>query len=647
MNRKKATWVSVGLIALLLLSVYTAWFGWGSKHDGAAKAIKLGLDLSGGVSITYQTVGTDDPTAEEMSDTIYKLQQRVQHYSTEASVYQEGSNRINIEIPGVTDANAILEELGKPGSLEFQLTDGTVVLSGANVNSAQAASQKDSTMGNTEYVVSLAFDNEGAAAFAEATTANVGNQIYIVYDGDIISAPRVNEPITDGKCIISGSFTMDSASELASYIRIGSLSLELEEIRSNIVGAQLGQKALSTSLVAGMIGILIVMLFMIWVYKVPGVIAAISLLFYTALDLVLISAFELTLTLAGIAGVILSIGMAVDANVIIYARIREEIADGKSVKSAIDIGFKKALSAIIDGNVTTLIAAIVLNFKGTGTVKGFAQTLMLGIILSMFTACVISRLMINAAYEMGMKDEKYFGKAKEIKTIDFVGKRKMFFIIAIVAILVGPASMFINKAAGNGFLNLSMEFRGGTSSDITFAKDYSIDEIDSELKPIIQDIIGDAEIQAQKVAGTSEIIFKTRVLTVEEREKIEDAFADLVEVNAASAAEAEAQTEAETEVTEAAKTTGTAISFETISSTISNEMRSDAVTAVIIAVILMLLYIWVRFSDFRFASSAVLALCHDVLIVFACYALIRISIGRGTGRIISGLGSDGSDTADI
>ena len=216
MNRKKATWVSVGLIALLLLSVYTAWFGWGSKHDGAAKAIKLGLDLSGGVSITYQTVGTDDPTPEEMSDTIYKLQQRVQNYSTEASVYQEGSNRINIEIPGVTDANAILEELGKPGSLEFQLSDGTVVLSGANVTSAQAASQKDSTMGNTEYVVSLAFDNEGATAFADATSANVGKQIYIVYDGDVISAPVVNEPITDGKCIISGNFTIDSASELAS-----------------------------------------------------------------------------------------------------------------------------------------------------------------------------------------------------------------------------------------------------------------------------------------------------------------------------------------------------------------------------------------------------------------------------------------------
>ncbi len=630
MNRKKATWVSVGLIALLLLSVYTAWFGWGSKHDGAAKAIKLGLDLSGGVSITYQTVGTDDPTPEEMSDTIYKLQQRVQNYSTEASVYQEGSNRINIEIPGVTDANAILEELGKPGSLEFQLSDGTVVLSGANVTSAQAASQKDSTMGNTEYVVSLAFDNEGATAFADATSANVGKQIYIVYDGDVISAPVVNEPITDGKCIISGNFTIDSASELASYIRIGSLSLELEEIRSNIVGAQLGQKALSTSLVAGAIGILIVMLFMIWMYKVPGIVAAISLIFYTALDLVLISAFELTLTLAGIAGVILSIGMAVDANVIIYARIREEIADGKSVRSAIDIGFKKALSAIIDGNVTTLIAAIVLNFKGTGTIKGFAQTLMLGIILSMFTACVISRLMINAAYELGMKDEKYFGKAKEIKTIDFVGKRKMLFAIAIIAILVGPASMFINKAAGNGFLNLSMEFRGGTSSDITFAKDYTIDEIDSELKPIIQNIIGDAEIQAQKVAGSNEIIFKTRVLTVDEREQIEDAFAGLVETSAAGEAAAEAETEAGTEVGEAqaASSNGTAISFETISSTISNEMRSDAVTAVIIAVILMLLYIWVRFSDFRFASSAVLALCHDVLIVFACYALIRISVGN-------------------
>ena len=627
MNRKRATWISAGLIALLVLSVITAAFGWGRSKTGAAKNIKLGLDLSGGVSITYQTVGENDPTAEEMSDTIYKLQQRVQNYSTEASVYQEGANRINIEIPGVTDANAILEELGKPGSLEFQLADGTTVLTGAEVVDARAATQKDSSLGNTEYVVSLEFDNTGKTAFAEATTANVGKQIYIVYDGSVISAPRVNEPITDGKCIISGNFTMDSASELASYIRIGSLSLELEEIRSNIVGAQLGQKALRTSLIAGAIGLAIVILFMIWMYKIPGIIAGISLVFYTALELVLINAFDLTLTLPGIAGVILSIGMAVDANVIIYARIREEIAAEKTVRNAIDIGFKKALSAIIDGNVTTLIAAVVLNYRGTGSVKGFAQTLMLGIILSMFTACVFSRLLINAAYELGMKDEKYFGKAKEVKTIDFVGRRKIFFAIAIIAILVGPASMMINKAAGKGALNLSMEFRGGTSSNITFAKDYTIEQIDDELKPIIQNIIGSAEIQAQKAAGSNEIIFKTRVLTVDEREQIEAAFADLTADPEGAAGEAETEA-APAEAGETKTTAGTDISFETISSTISNEMRSDAVSAVIIAVILMLIYIWLRFSDFRFASSAVLALCHDVLIVFACYALIRISIGN-------------------
>ena len=455
-----------------------------------------------------------------MSDTIYKLQQRVQNYSTEASVYQEGSNRINIEIPGVTDANAILQELGKPGSLTFQLEDGTVILNGTDVVSSEAVTQRDQTLGNTEYVVSLTFSEEGAKAFAEATSENVGNPIYIVYDEQVISAPTVRTAITDGKCVIEGSFTAESASNLASSIRIGSLSLELEEIRSNVVGAQLGEQAISTSLIAGLIGLIIVIIFMIIVYKVPGVIAGLSLAIYAGLELVALNAFDMTLTLAGIAGVILSIGMAVDANVIIYARIREEIASGKTVKSSIDIGFKKALSAIIDGNVTTLIAAIVLNFMATGSVKGFAQTLALGIVLSMFTACVISRLLVNAAYAMGMKDEKYYGKAREVKTINFLGKRNLFFLISLVLVLSGPASMLINKAAGNGILNLSMEFRGGTSTDVTFNDDYSIDDIDAKIKPVIQEVIGEAEIQAQKVSGGNEVIFKTRALTVDEREEL-------------------------------------------------------------------------------------------------------------------------------
>ncbi|MDD2958238.1 MAG: protein translocase subunit SecD [Lachnospiraceae bacterium] len=612
MNKKKATWVMVLMAVLMVISVITAAIGWGPTGTGAVRNIKLGLDLSGGVSITYQAAGEEDPSAEDMADTVYKLQQRVTDYSTEASVYQEGTNRINIEIPGVTDANAILQELGKPGSLSFQLEDGTEILSGTEVVSAEAGTQSDS-MGNTEHVVSLTFTDTGKQAFADATTANVGKPIYILYDENVISYPTVKQAITDGKCVISGSMTAETAENLASSIRIGSLSLELEEIRSNVVGAQLGEEAISTSLLAGAIGLLIVILFMIVVYKIPGVIAGISLILYTTLELIALNAFDMTLTLAGIAGVILAIGMAVDANVIIYARIREEIAAGKTVRSSIDIGFKKALSAIIDGNITTLIAAAVLNFMATGSVKGFAQTLALGIVLSMFTACVISRILINAAYALGMRDEKYYGKAKERKTINFLGKKNICFIIALVVILSGPVAMLANRAAGNGILNLSMEFRGGTSTDVTFHEDYSIADIDGKIKPVIQGVIGDAEIQAQKVSGGNEIIFKTRVLTVAEREELSAQLDEQIGIS---------------DYTTETGTTEKSISFETISSTVSNEMRQDAVIAVIIAVLCMLVYIWFRFSDIRFAASAVFALCHDVLVVFACYAVVRIAVGN-------------------
>ena len=611
MNKKKATLTMVIMAVLLGVLLFTAFVGWGPSKTGSIYNIKLGLDLEGGVSITYQAVD-DNPSAEDMSDTIYKLQQRVDNYSTEASVYQEGANRINIEIPGVSNAEEILEELGKPGSLTFELADGTEILDGSHVVSAEAASQRDN-MNNSEYVVQLEFDSEGAEAFATATSENVGNQIAIVYDGETISAPTVNEAITDGKCVISGNFTLESAQELASYIRIGSLSLELEETRSNVVGAQLGQQALKSSLIAGIIGVLLVIVIMIVAYKIPGIIAGFALLIYAALDLVAINAFDMTLTLSGIAGVILSIGMAVDANVLIYARIREEIAGGKSVKAAIDTGFKKALTAIVDGNITTLIACLVLNFMATGTVKGFAQSLALGVVISMFTALVISRFIVNACYTLGMQDPKYFGKAIHFDLLHIVEKRKIFFTIALIAVLSGPVFCIINHAAGNGALNLSMEFRGGTSTDVTFKDEYTIDQIDDEIKPVIQGVIGDAEIQAQKVTGGNEIIFKTRQLTSEERQELSDALNESFPIDTYTDNEGEE---------------ALSINFETISSTISGEMRQDAVVAVIIAVICMLIYIWFRFSDIRFASAAVIALIHDVLCVFATYAIVRISVGN-------------------
>ena len=603
MNKKKAK-ISLGLLAVITIFLaYTVTIGIGKTGTGAMRNIILGLDLSGGVSITYEASGDEEPSVEDMSDTIYKLQQRVQGYSTEAQVYQEGANRINIEIPGVSDANAILEELGKPGSLEFRLTDGTVVLTGNQVANAEAKQQQDN-MGNREFVVQLELTEDGTKAFADATSANVGNVIQIVYDDNVISAPRVNEAITGGTAIISGMANAEEAQNLASSIRIGSLSLELTEIRSNVVGAQLGENAIRTSLIAGAIGLAIVIIFMIFVYALPGICAGIALIIYTLLMLLTLNAFDLTLTLPGIAGIILSIGMAVDANVIIYARIREEIAAGISVQGAIQNGFKKAFSAIFDGNITTLIAAVVLNAMGTGSVKGFAQTLALGIILSMFTALVISRLLIKSFYALGFKDEKYYGKAKTRKPINFVGKWHVTFAIALVVLLSGPVAMGINSAAGNGILNLSMDFRGGTSTSVTFNEDLSIAQLDADVKPLFQNVTGDAEIQTQKVAGTNDVYIKTRVLSLDEREQVSKALQDAYGIEEK------------------------AITFETISSTVSNEMRKDAVIAVIVAAICILIYIWFRFKDIRFAGSAVLALMHDVLVVFACYAIMRISVGN-------------------
>ena len=603
MKKNRAIAVVVAVILFLGLLTFTTVVGFGPTGTGAARNIITGLDLSGGVSITYQVVGDETPSAEDMNDTVYKLQQRVDGYSTEAQVYQEGTNRINIEIPGVTDANAILEELGKPGSLEFQLSDGTVVLDGSNVTSAEARVTQDS-MRNNQYVVALTFDDEGTTAFAEATKDNIGNQIMIVYDGEVISAPVVQSEITDGQCVIEGMADQEEAQNLASSIRIGSLSVELEEIRSNVVGAQLGEEAIQTSLLAGVIGVILVILFMIAVYRIPGIVSGIALLIYTTLTLVCLNAFDITLTLPGIAGIILGIGMAVDANVIIYARIREEISEGKAVLPSIKEGFHKALSAILDGNITTLIAAFVLAMMGTGSVKGFAYTLALGIVVSMFTALVISKYLMLAFYTLFAQDVKYYGIKKEHAPIDFLGKRKLFFAISIIMILVGPVYMAIQSTAGNGALNYSLEFMGGTSTSVTFNEDLTIEDIDNEVKPVFQEVTGDANIQAQKVTGSNEVIIKTRALDLDERTKLNELLVENFSVDESL------------------------ISSENISSTVSGEMRQNALVSVLIATFCMLLYIWFRFKDIRFAASAVLALVHDVLVVLTFYALSRISVGN-------------------
>ena len=630
------------VFALILgLLGYTAVCGVGADKSGSASSIKLGLDLAGGVSITYQVVGDGKPSDSDMSDTIYKLQQRVENYSTEAQVYKEGDDRINIEIPGVTDANAILEELGKPGSLYFisqtdsegnnnyeagygidadgnlvpqytlnktideLLADGSVVLTGTEVADAQARSQQDS-MGNLENVVALTLNASGTDAFAQATQKayDNGETIAIYYDDEIVSAPNVQAVIKDGSAVITGQSTAAEAENLASTIRIGGLKLELEELRSNVVGAQLGSEAIHSSLIAAAVGFALVVIFMIAIYYVSGLAASLALCLYVELMVILLYAFEVTLTLPGIAGIILSVGMAVDANVIIFARIREELATGKTVQSSIKIGFSKALSAILDGNITTFIAALVLYFMGSGTIKGFSITLIMGIVLSMFTALFITKFLINALYALGVQSEKAYGVGKEKKTIDFLSKRKMFFGLSVAVILIGFVVMGINKSQMDMPLNYSLDFVGGTSTTMTLNEDMSIEQIDAQIVPLIEDITGDGNVQTTKVAGSNEIIIKTRTLNVEERERFADTMVTNFGVDESS------------------------ITAETISATISSEMQKDAVKAIIVSTILMLLYIWFRFKDIRFGASSVIALLHDVLVVLAFYAIVKISVGN-------------------
>ena len=644
MKKSRAIISMIVYVLILGLLGYTAVFGIGADKSGSASSIKLGLDLAGGVSITYQVVGDENPSSADMSDTIYKLQQRVQNYSTEAQVYQEGSDRINIEIPGVSDANAILEELGKPGSLYFishtdsegnlnydfgygidadgnlvtqyvltktideLLADGSVILTGMDVMDAQARSQQDRQMGNIENIVALTLNDTGKAAFAEATQKAYNNNrdsIAIYYDDAIVSAPNVQAVITDGSAVITmGQGGTAEAEKLASTIRIGGLKLELEELRSNVVGAQLGSEAIHSSLIAAAVGFALVVVFMIAVYFISGLAASLALCLYAELMVILLYSIEATLTLPGIAGIILSVGMAVDANVIIFARIREELATGKTVQSSIKIGFSKALSAILDGNITTFIAALVLYFMGSGTIKGFSITLILGIILSMFTALFVTKFLLNALYAMGVQSEKAYGVGKERKTINFLSKRYLFFGLSAAVIVIGFVVMGINKSQIDMPLNYSLDFVGGTSTTMTLNGDMSIEEIDTKIVPLIEGITGDSNVQTTKVAGSNQIIIKTRTLNVEERERFADTMVTNFGVDENS------------------------ITAETISATISSEMRSDAITAIVVATILMLLYIWFRFKDIRFGASSVIALIHDVLVVLAFYAIVKISVGN-------------------
>ncbi len=601
--------LSIVLIAGLC---FVSMFGIDKSGKGSAKNITQGLDLQGGVSITFE-VAQEEFSKEDFEDTYRKMERRAYELSDEASIYKEGNNRITVEIPGSDDAQAVLDKLGKPGTLQFVTDFGNkekekVWFQGEDIKDAQPAYNKDENTGAIQYMVALEFTEEAGTKFAEVTGNNVGKILYIVYDGDVISSPYVQQKITGGEATVTGMESNEEAEELAAMIRIGSLKLELKEISSKVVGAKLGDDAISTSLLAGVIGIAFICVFMIVIYRVPGLAAGLALIAYTAMNLLALNGFDITLTLPGIAGVILSIGMAVDANVIIFARIKEELGAGIEVKEAIKTGFKKATSAILDGNITTLIAALVLMKMGTGPIQGFAKTLAYGIIISMITAMFVTRGLLYLLYSMGFNKASMYGVQKKRKTVDFIGKRWILLSVSGVIIVAGIAVTLLNgKGTFEGResnFNLSVEFKGGVSTSVEFDKNYDIKEFNEKILPEIQKIVGDGDVLANAVTGTNEYVIRTKTLPTSVRDEINKM---LVEKFGAIEGK---------------------FNESSVSATVSKEMAKDSVVAVSIAVVCMLIYIFIRFRDIRFASSAILCLVHDIVIVILFYAVSWTTVGN-------------------
>ena len=634
-EKKKGIFSLILTLVVIAATFVVAILGIGPNKIGSIADVKLGLDLAGGVSITYEAV-KENPTTQEMEDTFYKMQLRAQAFNSESAVYMEGDNRINVDIPDVTDANEVLEQLGDAGTIyfiygqsaegevnlqynaeleEYELTRpmediiaaGDVVIDGTCIENAEPLIQSGE-LNQTQYLVELKLNESGKSKFAAATTyayqyyatGSVKNLIAIVYDGKVHSAPMVSAAITEGVATISGQADYDEAKQLASIIRIGALPLELKEVRSTVVGAKLGTEAIETSLLAGVIGFALVVLFMIVIYRIPGLAASLALCLYVTVIVFCLNLFNVTLTLYGIAGIILSIGMAVDANVIIFTRIREELGTGKTVRSSMKIGFDKALSAIVDGNVTTLIAALVLYFLGSGTIKGFAQTLAIGVILSMGTALFVTKFIMKVLYQAGFDAEKYYGIKKEGKTIPFTKHGIKFALLSGVLILIGVVALIVNKAGTGNILNYGLDFMGGTSTEISFPTEAPANQ---DLEALVQSTLGMSG-EVVQVQGEAAAIVKTEVLNTEQKAELAKALAETYGVSEAD------------------------ITTTSISGTVSGEMKNDAVMAVVVATLCMMVYIWIRFKNIGFATSAVLALVHDVLVVLMVYAVSHISVGN-------------------
>lgn len=611
MNQTLKRVLAILVLAVTVFAWYVSIFGIGSINS-AKDALKYGLDIDGGVYVVMeaQTDLKGDELRDLMEQTRAVIDNRVNQMGVaESSVTIEGEKRIRVEIPGAENAEEAISAVGKTAQLQFLLADGSVVLDGSHVKDAQISTD------GSYYKILLEFDSEGASLFEEGTRKAynrevtsvidevTSNQIAIVLDDEIIVHPDVKSVISGGNCEITGRYTKEEASTTAALIRGGALPVDLVEVQTSVQSATIGADALDKSIVAGAIGMLLVFILMIAYFGMLGIVADIALMLYVALFIWSMSAFNVVMTLPGIAALILSIGMAVDANVIIFTRIKEEICAGKSIRVAVNAGFKNALKTVLDAQITTLIAAVVLYEVGTTSVKGFALTLMIGIVISIFTAVIITQLFISLLAESKkFAKNKYFGVKEDgtpkqflHKSFSFIKNRKIFYIISAVIIILGMGMSLVRG------LNYGIDFTGGTMIQVDMHKEVPISEVEDAIDEFNLDpsIIYAGENNTQVVIKTIES------LDNEKRAEVVDALGESFGV-----------------------TEEDVLASEQFGPSVGDELKKNAVKAVVIASIGMLIYIIFRFKSWKYGFSAVVGVAHDVLMVIAFYGIFGFTVNN-------------------
>lgn len=624
MNSKKTgrRKVFAVLIVLLLIASWTiSIFGLGDKFGNLGKQLKYGLDINGGVYVLLEADSKETGTelAGIMNQTKSVLENRVNAMGiSEAQVSIEGERRIRVEMPGVEDAEEAIKQIGRTAQLQFFLADGTLALTGDGVSDSQIANDTE----NGGYKITIEFTADGSNAFAAATekayqggvqptmTDEDGNlvgstAIVIALDDEVISAPLVHEKINSRSCEITrgGGFSETEASQLAALIRGGALPANLTEINSSVQTATIGANALNLSVKAGAIGLGLVLVLMVVVYGMLGVIADLALLLYIQLVLWIMVGMGSVLTLPGIAGIILSIGMAVDSNVIIFTRIREEIQKGKSVRVAVDMGYHAALGTVVDSQTTTLVAAFVLYMFGTTSVKGFALTLMIGTVVSVITAVFITQLFVNL-----LAESEKFGTSKMFGVKDdgtprfnwnfnlkFIENRKKFYALSLAVILIGMGFF-----AFRGF-NYGIDFTGGTMMQIELGKEVAIDDV--------KETIAEFDLNPTIVYASdnnSQIIIRTiKDLQSDERTAVVDVLQEKYGFDDSDV-----------------------LASEVFGPTVGKDLRNNAIKSILIAAACMLIYIRFRFKNWQYGLAAVAGLAHDVLVALSLYAIFRITINN-------------------